>query len=49
VQTCPLPGVIDLQTLKVDYGTCQRCLLCYESCPEHAISVRGYSGMGRQS
>jgi len=49
VQSCPLPGVIDLQTLKVDYGTCQRCLLCYESCPEHAISVRGYSGMGRQS
>jgi uncharacterized protein (DUF362 family)/Pyruvate/2-oxoacid:ferredoxin oxidoreductase delta subunit len=44
VQTCPLPGVIDLQTLKVNYTTCQRCLLCYEACPEDAISVKGYSG-----
>jgi uncharacterized protein (DUF362 family)/Pyruvate/2-oxoacid:ferredoxin oxidoreductase delta subunit len=44
VETCPLPGVIDLKTLKVNYKTCQRCLLCYEACPEHAISVKGYSG-----
>lgn len=44
VETCPLPNVIDLQTLKVNYATCQRCLRCYESCPEHAISVKGYSG-----
>lgn len=44
VETCPLPGVIDLKTLKVNYGTCQRCLLCYEACPENAISVKGYSG-----
>lgn len=45
VETCPLPHVIDLNTLKVDYKACQRCLLCYEACPEHAISVKGYSGM----
>lgn len=49
VETCPLPGVIDLQTLKVNAKTCQRCLLCYEACPENAISVKGYSGAGRQS
>jgi len=44
VETCPLPGVIDLKTLQVNAQTCQRCLLCYEACPEHAISVKGYSG-----
>ena len=44
VETCPLPGVIDLKTLKVNYRTCQRCLLCYEACPENAITVKGYSG-----
>ncbi len=44
VEACPLPNVIDLTTLKVNYATCQRCLLCYEACPEHAISVKGYSG-----
>ncbi len=49
VQACPLPGVIDLKTLKVNYKTCQRCLLCYEACPEHAIAVKGYSGAGRSS
>lgn len=49
VETCPLPGVIDLKTLKVNYKTCQRCLLCYEACPEHAITVKGYSGARRSS
>ena len=49
VQACPLPDVIDLKTLKVNYKTCQRCLLCYEACPENAISVRGYSGARRPS
>ena len=44
VETCPLPGVIDLKTLKVNHKTCQRCLLCYEACPENAITVKGYSG-----
>jgi uncharacterized protein (DUF362 family)/ferredoxin len=48
VDACPLPNVIDIKTLKVDYGKCQRCLLCYEACPENAISVKGYSG-ARQS
>jgi NAD-dependent dihydropyrimidine dehydrogenase PreA subunit len=49
VETCPLPAVIDLKTLKVDYKTCQRCLLCYEACPENAIRVKGYSGARRPS
>jgi uncharacterized protein (DUF362 family)/Pyruvate/2-oxoacid:ferredoxin oxidoreductase delta subunit len=44
VEACPLPNIINLTTLKVNYATCQRCLLCYEACPEHAISVKGYSG-----
>lgn len=44
VEVCPLPNVIDLTTLKVNYAICQRCLLCYEACPEHAINVKGYSG-----
>src|SRR5947209_15245697 len=44
VDTCPLPNVIDLKTLKVNYNTCQRCLLVYAACPEKAISVKGYSG-----
>jgi ferredoxin len=35
--------------LKVNYNTCERCLLCYEACPENAISVKGYSGAGRPS
>jgi NAD-dependent dihydropyrimidine dehydrogenase PreA subunit len=49
VKTCPLPGVLDLKTLKVNYKTYQRCLLCYEACPENAISVKGYSGTRRPS
>jgi len=48
VEACPLPDVIDLKTLKVNPKTCQRCLLCYEACPENVISVKGYSGTGRQ-
>src|SRR5579859_2645916 len=44
VEACPLPSVIDLKTLRVNYKTCHRCLLCYEACPENAISVKGYSG-----
>jgi uncharacterized protein (DUF362 family)/ferredoxin len=44
VDTCPLPGIINLQTLKINPATCERCLLCYEACPEKAISVKGYSG-----
>ncbi len=47
VEACPLPGVIDLKTLRVNYRTCQRCLLCYEACPENAIDVKGYSGARR--
>ena len=49
VETCPLPDVIDLKTLKVNYKTCQRCLLCYGAFPANAISVRGYSGTRRPS
>jgi len=45
IKACPLPGVIDLETMKVNYHICQRCLLCYEGCPEKAISIKGYSGM----
>jgi ferredoxin len=44
VQTCPLPKVIDLTTLRVNPQTCARCLLCYEACPEGAIVVKGMSG-----
>jgi len=43
-KACPLPGVIDLKTLQLNYKTCQCCLLSYEACPENAISVKGYSG-----
>jgi len=39
--------VIDLKTLRVNPKTCQRCLLCYEACQEHAIQVKGYSGARR--
>jgi uncharacterized protein (DUF362 family) len=43
---CQVVGVKprDIPHLKVNYATCQRCLLCYEACPENAISVKGYSG-----
>jgi ferredoxin len=44
VQTCPLPNVIDLTTLRVNPQTCARCLLCYEACPQGAIVVKGMSG-----
>src|SRR2546423_14802652 len=44
VQTCPLPNVIDLATLRVNPQTCARCLLCYEACPEGAMVVKGMSG-----
>lgn len=44
VTACPLPNVIDLNTLKVNPRTCQRCLLCFEACPHGAISVKGMSG-----
>jgi len=49
VETCLLPDVIDLKTLRVNYKTCLRCLLCYEARPENAISVKGYSGTRRSS
>src|SRR5438105_5574857 len=44
VEACPLPNVIDLKSLQVNYSICQRCLLCYNASPENAISVKGYSG-----
>lgn len=44
VDACPLPNVIDLDTLRVNPRTCARCLLCYEACPEGAIVVKGMSG-----
>jgi uncharacterized protein (DUF362 family)/Pyruvate/2-oxoacid:ferredoxin oxidoreductase delta subunit len=44
VQTCPLPNVIDLTTLRVNPQTCARCLLCYEACPQGAMVVKGMSG-----
>lgn len=44
VQTCPLPNVINLETLQVNPRTCARCLLCFEACPEGAIAVKGMSG-----
>lgn len=47
VTACPLPNVINLDTLKIDSRTCQRCLLCYEACPEQAINIKGYSGAQR--
>lgn len=49
VETCPLPDVIDLKTLRVDYKKCERCLLCHEACPENAIHVKGYSGARKPS
>jgi Pyruvate/2-oxoacid:ferredoxin oxidoreductase delta subunit len=45
VTACPLPDVIDLQTLKVNYKTCQRCLLCVAACPEDTIGIKGFSGI----
>jgi uncharacterized protein (DUF362 family)/ferredoxin len=44
VDACPLPNVIDLNTLRVNPRTCARCLLCYEACPVGAIVVKGMSG-----
>src|SRR5256884_3391237 len=49
VATCPLTNGMNLKTLQVNYKTCQRCLLCYEVCPENAISVKGYSGTRKPS
>jgi len=36
--------VTDLETLQVNYKSCQRCLLCYEASQKKAISVKDYSG-----
>lgn len=47
VAACPLPDVIDLKTLKVNPRTCERCMLCFEACPEGAIEVKGMSGAER--
>ncbi|HUX88441.1 MAG TPA: DUF362 domain-containing protein [Chloroflexota bacterium] len=44
VNACPVPNTIDLQTLQVNPRTCERCLLCFDVCPEGAIVVRGMSG-----
>ena len=44
VEACPLPNVIDLSTLTINPRSCERCLLCFEACPEGAISVKGMSG-----
>jgi len=40
-------NLLVLKMLKVNYKTCQRSLLCYETCPENAISVRSYSSARR--
>ena len=47
VTACPIPNVIDLATLKVNPRTCERCMLCFEACPEGAIEVKGMSGAAK--
>lgn len=47
VAACPIPNVINLATLKVNPRTCERCMLCFEACPEGAIEVKGMSGAAK--
>ncbi|MDY7038916.1 MAG: DUF362 domain-containing protein, partial [Thermodesulfobacteriota bacterium] len=43
VAVCPVEGVIDIQTYKIDYKTCIRCMECYFACKNQAITVKGFS------
>lgn len=43
VEVCPVEDVINLDTYKVDYKNCIRCLDCYCACDRNAMSVKGFS------
>jgi uncharacterized protein (DUF362 family)/ferredoxin len=45
VTACPLPNVINLETLRINPRTCERCMLCVEACPEGAIMIKGITGV----
>ncbi len=41
IRACPVEGVLNIETGKIDYKSCIRCLKCYVVCNPKAIAVRG--------
>jgi uncharacterized protein (DUF362 family)/Pyruvate/2-oxoacid:ferredoxin oxidoreductase delta subunit len=42
-KACPVPDALEVETFRVKYRLCVRCLKCYEACPRDAIAVKGVS------
>lgn len=43
VEACPLQDILDIETHKVNYKKCIRCVECYFACNRNAIVVKGFS------
>lgn len=43
LRVCPIENVLDIETYKVDYKICIRCLECYFACDQKAIVIKGFS------
>ena len=43
LEVCPVEDAMDLDTYRVDYKNCIRCLDCYFACDKNAIAVKGLS------
>jgi len=43
IKVCPVPTALNIDSYKVNYKECIRCLNCYQVCPKDAIAVKGIS------
>ena len=43
LKICPVKDAIRIDSYRVNYKKCIRCLRCYEGCRQHAIAVKGFS------
>jgi len=43
VKVCPVENVLNVETYKIQYKYCIRCMECYLACDKHAITVKGFS------
>jgi len=43
IEVCPIEGALKMETYKVNYKDCIRCLNCFIACSQKAITVKGVS------